>query len=247
VSPATVSRYLTGAGLVTPEPGKRPRSSCIRFAAGQPNECRQSGFTRYRLTRPGGSPGADTEILGWLDDHSRLVLRLTCHSRVTGPVVVASFRAAVAAHGTPASTLTGNGMVVTTRLSGGKGGRNGLENELRRLGIKQKNGKPNHPQTQGKVERLWQTLKKWLAAQPRPPATLAELQALPDAHPDPRPEHPATASTPNPDVGSGCPRCLETSQWRWRWDLNPRKGCPFTRFRGVRPRPLGDSTAAEPT
>src|SRR6185436_20921809 len=38
-----------------------------------------------------------------------------------------------------------------------------------------------------------------------------------------------------------------TGQQRWRWDLNPRKGCPFTRFRGVRPRPLGDSTAAEPT
>src|SRR5207248_11698800 len=38
-----------------------------------------------------------------------------------------------------------------------------------------------------------------------------------------------------------------SGQWRWRWDLNPRKGCPFTRFRGVRPRPLGDSTAAEPT
>src|SRR4249920_768328 len=36
-------------------------------------------------------------------------------------------------------------------------------------------------------------------------------------------------------------------QWRWRWDLNPRKACAFTRFRGVRPRPLGDSTAAEPT
>src|SRR5215831_14554629 len=38
-----------------------------------------------------------------------------------------------------------------------------------------------------------------------------------------------------------------SARWRWRWDLNPRKGCPFTRFRGVRPRPLGDSTAAEPT
>ena len=34
---------------------------------------------------------------------------------------------------------------------------------------------------------------------------------------------------------------------RWRWDLNPRRGCPLTRFRGVRPRPLGDSTAAELT
>ena len=54
------------------------------------------------------------------------------------------------AHGVPASTLTDNGMVFTTRLSGGKGGRNGLEHELRRLGITQKNGKPNHPQTQGK-------------------------------------------------------------------------------------------------
>src|SRR5215467_12524250 len=36
-------------------------------------------------------------------------------------------------------------------------------------------------------------------------------------------------------------------QRRWRWDLNPRMGCPITRFRGVRPRPLGDSTGAEPT
>ena len=45
-------------------------------------------------------------------------------------------------------------MVFTTRLSGGRGGRNALEHELRRLGIKQKNGKPNHPQTQGKVERF---------------------------------------------------------------------------------------------
>ena len=70
-------------------------------------------------------------------------------------------------------------MVFTTRLSGGKGGRNGLETELRRLGITQKNGRPNHPQTQGKVERFQQTIKKWLRAS-RQPATLAELQALLD-------------------------------------------------------------------
>src|SRR5216684_3538253 len=40
---------------------------------------------------------------------------------------------------------------------------------------------------------------------------------------------------------------ITPGQRRWRWDLNPRRGCPLTRFRGVRPRPLGDSTAAEPT
>ena len=44
-------------------------------------------------------------------------------------------------------------MVFTTRLSGGRGGRNALEHELRRLGVRQKNGKPNHPQTQGKSSR----------------------------------------------------------------------------------------------
>jgi hypothetical protein len=27
---------------------------------------------------------------------------------------------------------------------------------------------------------------------------------------------------------------IVAGQWRWRWDLNPRKGCPFTRFRGLR-------------
>ena len=72
-------------------------------------------------------------------------------------------------------------MVFTTRLSGGKGGRNHLEAELRRLGVRQKNGKPNHPQTQGKAERFQQTLKKWLRAQPVQPGTLSELQALLDA------------------------------------------------------------------
>ncbi len=51
-----------------------------------------------------------------------------------------------------------------------------LEHELRLLGARQKNGKPNHPQTRGKVERFQQTLRKWLAAQP-PAATLPELQA----------------------------------------------------------------------
>jgi transposase InsO family protein len=64
--------------------------------------------------------------------------------------------------------------VVTTRLSGGKGGRNDFEAELRRLGITQKDSRPNHPTTCAKVERFHQTLKRWLTAQnnqPPPSAT----------------------------------------------------------------------------
>jgi transposase InsO family protein len=161
---------------VVPEPSKRPKSSYIRFQAEQPNECWQADFTHYPL-----AGGTDTEILSWLDDHSRYALSLTAWHQVTGPVVLATFRAAVTAHGAPASTLTDNGMVFTTRFSGGKGGRNSFEHELRRLGIKQKNGRPNHPQTQGKAERFQQTMKNWPRAQPRQPVTLADLQALPDA------------------------------------------------------------------
>jgi transposase InsO family protein len=175
VPAATAARYLARAGLVVPGPRKRPKSSCIRFAAEQPSECWQSDFTHYPL-----AGGTSTEILTWLDDHSRLALRVTAWNRVTGPIVLTEFRAAAALDGIPASTLTDNGMVVTTRLSGGRGGRNGFEHELRRLGTRHKNGKPNHPQTQGKVERFQQTLKKWLAAQAPQPADLAQLQALLD-------------------------------------------------------------------
>src|ERR1700744_4010577 len=75
---ATVSRTLARQGLVTPDAAKRPKSSCIRFAAGQPNECRQSGFTHYPRTS-----GQDTEILTWPGDHSRYALSLSAHVRVT--------------------------------------------------------------------------------------------------------------------------------------------------------------------
>ena len=179
VSPATISRYLARAGLVVPEPRKRPKSSYLRFEAELPNECWQSDFTHYPL-----AGGTDTEILSWLDDHSRYALPVTAWNRVTGPIVLATFRAAVNGYGIPAATLTDNGMVFTTRLSGGKGGRNGFEHELRRLRVPQKNGKPNHPTTHGKVERFQQTLKNWLAAQPAQPATLSELQTLLDTFVD---------------------------------------------------------------
>jgi hypothetical protein len=73
-------------------------------------------------------------------------------------------------------------MVYTVRYAGRgrRGGRTALEVELHRLGITQKNSRPNHPTTCGKVERFQQTMKKWLAAQPDQPTTIADLQSLLD-------------------------------------------------------------------
>jgi len=170
-SPSTVTiwRILTRAGLITPAPRKRPKRSYIRFEADLPNECWQADFTHYRLT-----DRSDTEILAFLDDHSRYVISLTAHRRVTGTIVVNTFRAACTQHGIPASTLTDNGFVFTTRTYKAP---NAFEQELVTLGIQQKNGRPNHPQTQGKVERFQGTVKQWLTAQHQPD-TIDQLQTL---------------------------------------------------------------------
>ncbi|WP_305783736.1 DDE-type integrase/transposase/recombinase [Symbioplanes lichenis] len=155
---ALPTHFRAGVPVVVPEPAKRPKSSYIRFAVEQPNECRQADFTHYRLTRPDTRPGNDVEILCWIDDHSRYALSVTANRRVTGPVVLLAFRETVTTYGTPASTLTDNGMVFATRLSGGSRrgsrGRNGLEHELHRLNIVQKNSRPNHPTTRAQSRTL---------------------------------------------------------------------------------------------
>jgi transposase InsO family protein len=173
ISVSTIARTLTRQSLVEPQPKKRPKTSYIRFQATMPNECWQSDFTHYRLV-----DGTDIEIITWLDDHSRMALHVSAHLKITASLVLATFRETATQYGYPAETLTDNGMVYTVRLATGRGGRTQLEAELRRLGIRQKNGRPNHPTTQGKVERFQQTLKKWLRAQPAQPADLAELQTL---------------------------------------------------------------------
>jgi transposase InsO family protein len=170
--PATIHRVLVRAGLVIAAPKKRPKASYRRFEADLANECWQSDFTHFQL-----ADRTEVEILAWIDDCSRYLLRLTAHTRVSGRIVLDEFRTAIRDHGIPASTLTDNGMVYTTRFSGGRGGRNGFEAELHRLGIQQKNSRANHPTTCGKVERFHQTLKRWLHEQPAP-ETLVELQVL---------------------------------------------------------------------
>lgn len=246
VSRATIARYLAKAGLVVPEPKKRPKSSYIRFAAAMPNETWQSDFTHYRLTRPDGAPGADCEILTWLDDCSRYALSVTAHPRVTGPIVLATFTDTVAAHGIPASTLTDNGMVFTTRLSQGKKGagtRNGFETELRRLNVVQKNGRPNHPTTQGKVERFQQTMKKWLRSQPEQPSSIDHLQALIDAFVEEYNEHrphrsldhratPATIYTTRPKATPHTSDQDKNTHDRVRYDKVDKAGKITWRYHG---------------
>jgi len=236
VSRASVARYLVRRGFVNPQPRKRPKSSYIRFQAELPNECWQADFCHYRL-----ADGTDAEILTFLDDHSRYALSVTAHQPVTGPAVVAAFRQTVERHGTPASTLTDNGMVFTTRLAGGKGGRNGFETELRHLGVVQKNSRPNHPTTCGKVERFQQTLKNWLRAQHPQPTDTRQLQDLLDTftgHYNHRRPHRSLPQQATPAAAYNTrPKATPTSRhgdthWRIRHDTVDTNGTVTLRHHG---------------
>jgi transposase InsO family protein len=222
-APATISRILKHAGLITPQPRKRPRSSYTRFEMAQPNEMWQSDFMHWRLLDE-----TDVEVLNWLDDHSRYLLSCTAHQPVTGDHVVSTFLAAVDDHGAPASTLTDNGRVYTARFGGG---RNAFEYLLPLLGVRQKNGSAGHPQTQGKVERFHQTLQRWLRARP-PARTLPELQRQLDEfrehYNEHRPHRALARSTPGavyratPKTAPAGPRAQQ--HYRLRYDRLDPKG-----------------------
>jgi transposase InsO family protein len=230
-STSTIRRVLHTAGLVVPEPRKRPRSSWHRFEASAPNELWQSDFTHWRL-----ADGSEVEIISWLDDHSRYLLGCTAFRRVGGDDVVATFTAAGDAHGWPAATLTDNGTVYTARFTGG---RNGFEHLLAWLGIRQKNGTPGHPQTQGKIERFHQTLKRWLGRQPAA-RTLGELQAGLDAfrlvYNEQRPHRSIGRRTPGAAYRA-TPKALPSGpvgrgHFRLRYDTTDKKGAISLRRAG---------------
>jgi transposase InsO family protein len=171
-SVATIWRILKREGLIVPQPQKRPRSSLIRFQADLPNETWQTDITHWQLAK-----GEHAEILNFIDDHSRLFLVSDAYPTTKAQNVVDSFHKAAALHGLPASLLSDNGAVFTASPRHGKVL---LQSELQRLGITSKNSRPYHPQTCGKIERLHQTLKRYLAKQPAA-NTLTELQAQLDA------------------------------------------------------------------
>ena len=233
-STSTIRRILHAAGLVVPEPRKRPRSSWIRFQAAAPNEVWQSDFTHWRL-----ADGSAVEILNWLDDHSRYLLACTVFRRVAGDDVVATFSAAGDAYGWPAATLTDNGSVYTSRFTGG---RNHFEYLLAYLGIRQKNGAPGHPHTQNNIwiERFHQTLKRWLGQQPPGATELASLQSQLDAfrlaYNEQRPHRAIGRATPG-EAYRATPRALPSGaaargHFRLRYDVTDRNGALTLRRAG---------------
>jgi transposase InsO family protein len=171
-SVATIWRVLSRRGFVTAQPQKRPRSSYTRFQADQPNERWQEDITHWHL-----KDGTAVEILNSIDDHSRFLLCSQARYVFKAADIVGCFLGSAAAHGLPNTLLTDNGAVFTASP---RGGRCAMELETIRWGVRYVHSRPYHPQTCGKVERLHQTLKRYLSKQD-PAGSLRQLQAQLDS------------------------------------------------------------------
>jgi transposase InsO family protein len=212
-SVSTIWRILRREGLVISQRQKRPHASLVRFEARLPNECWQADVTAWQL-----ASGEVVEILNLIDDHSRLMLGSDAYGRVKAADVVQSFRKAAELHGAPESFLSDNGAVFVGSYRKGKVL---LEYELERLGVIFKNSRPYHPQTLGKVERLHQTLKRYLAKQ-APAQTLSELESQLDGF-----RHYYNNVRPHRALG----RCTPLQAYSGRVKARPAGAKPGTYFR----------------
>ena len=227
---STIWRILRRGGLIAPQPHKRPRSSFVRFEASLPNERWQADATDWHLI-----DGTTVEILSFIDDHSRLFVASVAFTTVKAADVLETFLGAANEFGFPASLLTDNAAVFSGRS---RKGRVLLESELDRLGIVCKHSTPYHPQTCGKVERLHQSLKRFLARQP-PVTCLADLQAELDAfrlyYNHSRPHRALDGRTPAhafaARVKAGPAAELTAIQYRIRHDRIDKTGAVTLRYR----------------
>ena len=164
-SESTIWRILTARGFIVAEPAKAPKRSGRRFEAERANECWALDDTTWTL-----AGGQEVKVLNVIDDHSRLLVASVAMSSCTGSAALAAIADAASVLGWPARFLSDNASAF----------RHVLADALAPLGIDSSHTRPYHPQTNGKVERFHQTLKRRLAAQPAA-GDLAELQDHLDA------------------------------------------------------------------
>ena len=171
-SRATLARIFTRAGVVIPEPRKKPRSAYQRFVYPEPNGCWQIDSTQWLL-----AGGARVAIFQLVDDHSRLALASLVAGAETSEAAIRVVQTAIERHGVPQKFLSDNGAAFNPTRMGRTGA---LVEYLKTLGVEPITGKPYKPTTQGKNERFHRTLHAYLNRQPKA-ATIHELQAHVDA------------------------------------------------------------------
>jgi transposase InsO family protein len=160
-STSTIWRILGSRGFIVPAPQKAPKRAKRRFNASRANESWQLDDTTWEL-----ADGTAVKILNVLDDHSRLLLDSRAMATCTGVASLDALFGAAELLGWPTRIQSDNARTFRDQVA----------SALEHLGVAAVHSRPYHPETNGKVERFHQTLKRWLRKQ-NPAATITELQA----------------------------------------------------------------------
>lgn len=164
---STLARIFTRRGMVTAQPSKRPRASYRRFEFAQVHECWQLDAMQWKL-----ADATVCVVFQLLDDCSRLMIASRVAPGERAQDAIAVLDQGVAAHQVPRLLLTDNGSAFNQTR---RGRTSQLVAHVSSMGCRPITGRPGHPQTQGKNERVHQPLQAWLRARPAA-QTLAELQ-----------------------------------------------------------------------
>lgn len=172
---ASLGRIFREAGVARVEPNKKPRSAFRRFTYPAPNACWQMDGTEAPLTG-----GRKCVIFQLEDDHSRLEVASVVAVSENADDAIRTLDKGIQTRGVPQRLLTDNGAALNPTRRGWSGR---LVVYASSLGIDMITGKPYKPTTQGKNERLHQTLFRWLDARPLA-GSIPEMQALVDEFDD---------------------------------------------------------------
>lgn len=155
VSRSSVKRVVDKAGLpreAAPKPRRRAKPP-RRFERARPGEMWQTDITYLHVPwrrQP-------LYLIAFLDDHSRYVVGFGLYTHMRQEIALETFEEAAARHGKPKEVLSDQG-----RQYYAWRGKSAFTKMLEREGVKHLVARAQHPETVGKCERFWETLKKEL-------------------------------------------------------------------------------------
>ncbi|MDG6974176.1 MAG: transposase family protein [Nitrososphaerota archaeon] len=146
-----IHRVLKGMGLARDEPRKQLRRKWVRYERKYSNSLWHTDWTLV---------DGKGWLIAYLDDASRFVVGWGLFPEATSEHSVEVLKEAVKRHGKPASILTDRGIqFYAVEADDRLRGLTVFEKYLIENGIRQVLGRVSHPQTNGKVERFFKTVK----------------------------------------------------------------------------------------
>lgn len=162
VSHKTVGKTLKENGIpLLDAPKKRRRREKFRsFERARPMQLWQSDITSYMLTRQ----SRRVYLTVFMDDHSRYIVDWNLQLRQTNEFVMTCLLGGIQKFGKPEEVLTDQG-----RQYFAWRGKSEFKKLLDKEGIRHVVSRSHHPQTLGKCERFWETIKSefWERVKPQ--------------------------------------------------------------------------------